>query len=425
MRDLSPGPHRRVTANRDDEVVTLADSELPAARYLVGADAIDVLRLPVEATGGVIESARPVHVQYRPGSDVVVRYSAQVSWHGAPAKRETLVAASAVHGRHDGVVPISADTPYGPVEVGVWRWPFDPVVTGLAEIVTSTSVATFLDDDAPTPPEIQIAAYRPTDRAVVRVLRDGEAVAYIKAVAPARASHIADRHEALLSAGVPAPPVRHVDSRRGLVVMEALTGPTLRELIKADASGWPAADEFARLSDALASAQTGDPGPPSRLIDGAPHAHMLAAVLPDGAELLERVSERFIAAGTSPIDGTVHGDLHEGQVIVDEGRIVGLLDVDDVGPGAMVDDWANLIGRVLYRSQTSDGERVERLEAYAQSLWTVGERRYDPSRLRLHTAAALVGLATGPFRIQMDGWQELTRALIERADRFSMRGFSA
>lgn len=397
----------------------LADPELPAARYLAGDDAIDVLRVPVEASGGTIASARPVHVQYRPGSDVVVRYSAQVSWNGEPPSRETLVAASAVHGSFPGVVPITADTPYGRVTVGVWRWPFDPVLTGLGDVVTASGVAALMGDDDPRSLRVAVVAFRPTERAVIAVTRHDRALAYVKAVVPSRTTGIERRHAALRAVEVPAPDVVLADADRGLLVLQPLHGATLRDLVKAGSPGWPDGDEYLRLTDAISSASISGSGPPSRLGDGALHAAMLATVLPGERGRLDELAARFEAVDAPPTDGTVHGDLHEGQIIVDAGRIVGLLDVDDAGPGASVDDMANVIARIVYRAVTAGADRRQRLDRYAAAVREAARARHDEVRLDIHIAAALVGLATGPFRVQSPDWRATVGALLGRADELS------
>jgi hypothetical protein len=423
MRGFSSAAHLTLTESVKDEPVRLTDPALPAVQHLVGVGAIDVLRLPIEATGGVIDSGRPVQVQYRPGSDVVVRYSAQVSWRGEPAVRETLVASSTIYGAHPGALLVSADAASGPIEVGVWRWPFDPVLVGLEDVVSSRAAAAVLGI-GPDDLSVDIVAYRPTDRVVVRVARHGEPVAYVKVVPPARAGVVARRHDALISAGVPAAPVRSFDGERGLIGLEVLRGPTLRELIKSNAPGWPVGSEFMQVSEALAGARIDGPGPASNITDGVLHANMLAAVLPDAASVLDQLVGRFETFTVPTHDGTVHGDLHEGQVIVEDGRIVGLLDVDDVGPGASIDDLANLIARIRFRAATATESKLRLLE-YAASLRADGRERHDVADLDVHTAAALVGLATGPFRIQSDGWRTTVAELLDLATDLSMRELSA
>ena len=405
----------------DAAKVQLVDRALPAVQHLVGERSIDVLRPPVEAAGGVIESVRPVHVQYRPGSDVVVRYSAEISWGGRPAKRDTLVAASAIDGPLPGTVTVTADTSDGPLDIGVWRWPFDPVLTGLGTAVTPVGVADLLDVDH-RDIHLDVVSYRPTERAVVRVTSHaGDALSYLKVVAPGGTASIAARHDALVAAGVPAPRVTASDDLMGVLVLEPLVGPTLRELIKSGDDGWVDPEEFDRLADRFGRARLHGAPLPSRLTDGALHARMLGTVVPKLRGRLDELIARFDDAGVPAADSTIHGDLHEAQLVVRDATIVGVLDIDDAGPGAAIDDRANLIARLLFRSALDMTGRPE-LAEYADRIRSMSLARFDPAQLDLHTSAALVGLATGPFRVQGHNWRAEVTTLIERA---SMRELSA
>ncbi len=387
-----------------------------------------MLRVPVEATGGRIVSARPVQVQYQPGFDVVVRYSAQVSWHGAAPKRETLAAASTVHGAYPGTVAVRAATPTGPIDVGVWRWPFDPVLAGLGHAVTPSTVAGLLAQSHGTFDDshvrLEVVAYRPTDRAVIRVDVDGRGtVAYIKVVAPHAAHAVAERHRVLHDAGVPVPHVDAFDETLGALVLAPLSGPTLRELIKTDSGVWPATTEYDRLARAFASAPLTDAPLTSRLADGALHARMLATVMPRSAQRLLELADRFEATAPPSPDAVIHGDLHEAQLIIDDGAIVGVLDIDEAGPGLAIDDRANVLARLAFRSTTDPGQH--RVSSYAQRLRRESSERFDLAALDLHTAAALVGLATGPFRLQSPGWADTISDLLDVADELMMRRLSA
>lgn len=433
MRELSSSIHLVIIPPPEHGPVRIDDSELPAARHLVGPDAVDVLRVPVEAAGGELLSARPEQVQYRPGSDVVVRYSAQVSWNGQPASRDTLSASSTIHGSHAGTVGVTATTPDGPLDVGVWRWPFDPVLVALSHVVSASSVADVLRSvHGPLDPHrvrLEVVAYRPTDRAVLRVdveSADGGrgTLAYLKIVAPGAAPAIAERHRQLLAAGVPVPRVDGLDAAQGLIVLAPLEGPTLRELIKNDADGWPECSEFDRLADGFASAPLHDRANVSRLTDGALHARMLATVMPATAARLGELAERFETTPAPPADTIIHGDLHEAQIIMDHGSIVGVLDIDDAGPGLAVDDRANVLARLAYRA-TTDTARSATIRTYADRLRLHSLARFDPSTLDLHTAAALTGLATGPFRLQSPRWRDTVVELLDVIDEISMRELSA
>jgi hypothetical protein len=429
MRELSSTTHLGVIARVEHGGVQLDDRALPAARHLVGPGACDVLRVPVEAAGGRLLSARPVQVQYRPGSDVVVRYSAQVSWNGDIARRETLAASSTIHGSHAGTIGVTATTPDGPVDVGVWRWPFDPVLVGLPHVVAPSSVAALLHSThGPLDTQavrLEVVAYRPTDRAVLRVDVDGRGtVAYLKLVDPDAASAIVERHRTLLAAGVPVPRIDGLDETLGMIVLAPLVGPTLRELIKTDVGGWPGGSEYDRLADSFASTPlTGAPNV-SRLTDGVLHARMLATVMPATAVRLEELAERFERRSAPSADTVIHGDLHEAQVIVDQGSIVGVLDIDDAGPGLAIDDRANVLARLAYRATTDPARRAV-IKTYADRLRHDSHARFDAATLDLHTAAALAGLATGPFRLQSPEWRDTVVSLLDVVDELSMRELSA
>jgi aminoglycoside phosphotransferase (APT) family kinase protein len=102
----------------------------------------------------------------------------------------------------------------------------------------------------------------------------------------------------------------------------------------------------------------------------------------------------------------VHGDFHSSQVLVDAGRVVGLVDVDTAGVGQRTDDLANLIGQLSTLTLFSSQRRA--IEAYIAQLLAHFDRITDPAALRLRVAAVVLGLATGPFRVQSNDWVEET-----------------
>lgn len=398
--------------------VLTTDAAIPAAAHLVGPGSIDVLRAVVEAAGGFIESSRPCNVQYRPGHDATVRYTAQVSWNGAPPTRETLIASTSAHGTYPGTAVVSADTRDGRLDVGVWRWPFDPVLAGLEASVTASSVAPLLGSTHRGDLGLEVVAYRPTDRAVVRV-RHADRTSYLKVVPPHTAEALAERHRRLRDAGVPAPNVRHVDER-GILVLDELAGTTFRELIKTGCGVLPGPEALDELADGFAAAGLdGDPAP-SVTRNGMLHAAMLATVMPAERHRLDELTDLIgeHEAATPPTTCTIHGDLHEGQLVVRDGAITGVIDVDDAGPGDPIDDRANLIAHLRYRAVTTP-DLAPRLTPHADALRTAGGARFDGARLDVATAAALVGLATGPFRIQQAGWRETVADVLAEAERIA------
>ncbi len=392
----------------------LCDFALPAVQFLTGPDAADVLRAPIEAAGGDLVSATPRHVQYRPGSDLIVKYAAEVAWPGRSVKRETIMAAAKLEGVHEGAIPVAALVSGRRVEVGVWRWPFDPVLVGLRAAVTPRSAAELCQIDDVSSVSIKVLAFRPTERAVVRVSTPTEVV-YLKVVAPSALPGLVLRHRAATAAGVPVPVVRHSSADLGVVAFEELTGPLLKDEIKAGRPGWPHVDEFDRLADQFARIDTDLQVVPSRVADGVLHAAMLRTVANFDGGPLSRLADAFSSFASDVELQTIHGDLHEGQIIVDGARVVGILDLDDLGVGSPLEERANLLGFLRYRAITLPVHRF-RITAYADRLRRNGMATYGQQELDIATAAVLVGLATGPFRIQQTGWRNTVSTLIAHAE---------
>jgi len=387
------------------------DDALPAAVHLAGPRAEPLLRAAIDFVGGRLHSSRPIHIQYRPGSDVVVRFDSLVSWRGADPVRETLMAATSRDGAPAGTVPVVAEADGRQLAVGVWRWPFDPFMPALAAMVTPREAAARLGELVHGPLELAVVAYRPTERAVVRVIDANGTVLYVKVLPPARVASLVERHRRLRAAGVPAPLIVAADEHEGWLAMAELAGDTVRERIKSDAPGWPDADAYLSLLRDLRSTGIADRRVATRTTDAVGHAAMLAAVAPDlqsrldaQVDAIEPAIERADARRTA-----VHGDLHEAQLVVDGTRIVGLLDVDDAGCGDPLDDLATVLAHLRFRAAVDDRLRT-RIGAYADELATAFSREAqalgcDAGELHIVTAAVLVGLATGPFRIQRPHWR--------------------
>jgi len=389
--------------------VVIEDAFLPAAAHLSGPLAADVLAPVLDAAGDELLSCRAAHVQYRPQSDLVVRYRCDVRRAGTVVQ-DTVLAATTVAGPYAGTVPVEAETPDGAtLSVGVWRWPFDPIITDLSTMVTPDLAGAHLAPLVGGHPELEVVAYRPTERAVVRV-RGPEREVYAKVVPPHAVEALAARHERLSAAGLPVP--RLLAQGDGWIAMEALVGTTLRDRLKVGSGALPSPDRYRDLLDALAAVEVpGVAGVRSRIDDAPHHAAMLATVLPSERDRLAEIVER-LGRGAEPAErtGTVHGDLHEAQLVVDDERVTGLLDIDDVGPGDPLDDVGILIAHLGFRALTSGDERITRYADRTRDAVLVG---HDPAAVDRHVAAVLVGLATGPFRIQQPDWAATTRQVLD------------
>lgn len=425
MSVFSSTPHPAPIPAADDGGV-IDDPALPVAAHLTGPHAIDLLAAAVSATGASLLDCRAVQVHYRPQSDLIVRYATTCRRPDGAIVGETLLAGSTRHGIHHGTLPVEADTDTGErITAGVWRWPFDPVLSDLGRIVTPSRAQEVLGALVTPPLSIEVVVYRPCDRVVVRVVDcDGQQI-YVKLVAPDAVEHLVDRHDRLRRVGVPAPEI--LAAGDSWVAMAAIEGPTLRDLIKADddlrqpahRAAWPNGQTFNSLVDRIAQADLHHVKPVRRrLADASSHAAMLASVLAGQRSRLHDLSARFQDEALASADHDrkiVHGDLHESQVIVRDGEVVGLLDIDDVGPGDPVDDMATLLAHLEYRAMTSTTRRAE-IAAYRDGVRRAFLTRVDVRALDRRIAAVLVGLATGPFRIQQHGWQAAVSDVLDLVD---------
>jgi hypothetical protein len=395
----------------------VADPLLPAAPYLTGAHAGEVVGPAVEAGGGVLESLEPRQVLYRPSRELVVSYAAVVSWQSGPPVNETLLAATTPSGEPPGTMPIEA----GGLRVGVWRYPFDPYLIGLADAVTNGPVSRLLGVAA-ADLTLTVCSYRPCRRAVVYA-RWPTGDAYIKIVPPDEARRLIDAHAALLASGLPVPEIIDTDEQHGVVVMRALSGTPLRTRLL---EGHGAVPDGRAIFDVVQGFAAINPvgawladGEQVSLIDAAPrHAAMLAKVLPPLTGRLDALLAGLHEPGVATETRVVHGDLHDGQLQVDDrGRIVGVLDVDRVGLGEPLDDLARFVGHAIALGELTPAARAH-IDGFTSRLRHHLDGLVDRREFDRRVAAALIGLATGPFRSQMPFWHERVGDVLRLAEGF-------
>lgn len=360
----------------------ITDAALPAAPHLLGADARELLHAALASTGERVLTARPSQVAYRPGRSLLVRYAAEVERVDGSRAVDTIMALTTAGDLPDKVIPLEA----GGLRVGVWRYPFDPALPGLPPATSGRRVRELLDRLAGPPGQVALRtrAYRPQGRAVVQATVHGHdvprTVLFLKVLPPDRAARVHATHLALDAAGVAVPRSVGLAAQQGIVALTAVPGMTLRDA----------------------------------LCDGLP--------VPDVAELAARCAPGD-RDGSRPV--TVHGDLYEAQVLVAQGAITGLIDLDGAGPGYLADDAATLIGHLetlaLVRPRAA-----HRIRAYAAETFAACAAVTDPVVLARLVAAVCLGLATGAFRVQEPGWEDEARRRLDLAaswlDKVSDRG---
>lgn len=379
------------------------------ARAAAEADALALLtgpgaRAALEAalsTSDVTLRRHELHlVEHRPGDGVTAGYRVWVQPAGDPVAVvvEDYVLLSSTAGRDVGSEPTALARLEGPGgRLLAWRHPHDPALPALEAACDPVLLEDVLPGAGPVT-ELELVAYRPLRRAVVRARR-GEHTSFVKVLrpgsGPGRWSDVVDRHQRCARAGLP---VARVDGTRpdGLVVMAAVDGvPLLAAVVEDDAAGVGL--------DALTAQLDHLPADLTALRRRAPWseraAHYAAALRAAGAhaeraEALSRaVLERSRTADLGPVVPT-HGDFHEGQLTVARaGRgwhVVGVLDVDTAGPGHRVDDLACLLAHAVALGPAG---------AAVLARWEGAARtQVDPRALAARTAGVLLSLAAGATR---------------------------
>jgi len=378
-------------------------------RILLGDDAADAL---TRVGGGqVVERATVSQVRYVPGKSVTVQYRTRLTEPSGKQSKPMLVATSGL-----SVPAITRIGDAAGMEIALWRFPLDPFLPGLATALDEEAAVDLLAKlGAPTERvELRTRAYRATRRAVIEARGDTRTI-YIKALRPSRVEALQNRHKAL-APHLPIPRSLGWSRRLGVVAMQALEGATLRGAIERGERELPSPQALLALLDRFPN-----PGPETPAIKGvyeraAEFAHLIGAVLPESAVLLGEIVPAVTEAALVEPVVAVHGDFHSSQVLVDSGGIVGVVDVDTAGAGQRSDDLANLIGQLSTLTLVSGAPPS--IAAYIDQLLGVFDTVSEPEGLRLRVAAAVLGLATGPFRVQLEDWPEQTMRRLELAGRW-------
>lgn len=381
-----PLPDRKWTAS-------LTDPDLPVLSDLLTDQVPGPLAAAVAAAHGTVTAVAVSQVTWWP------RRSATVSW-------DTIVEGGPLAGRAT-FVGTTQDPPEGAVVVGdgqdrvtIWRVPHDPFLPALPTALQPEVAADVISSLGGTivNPNTSLRAYRPTRRAVIEVTGEGHRI-YLKLVKPRRLHSLHQRHLDLREM-LPVPEPLGINEQLGLLAMRSMTGATLRASLEERTAPLPHPEVVAGLPGTLPA------------LPGAATVHSAVEAVPRMVELLTRLlpmeAERIhrIAEGIGPDDVAdrvpAHGDYHEAQLLIEDGRVSGILDVDTLGVARPGDDPGTMLGHLAVWHTMS--RQPDRVAAYASALQEIWESRLDPVDLRLRAAARIVGLAAGPFRVQQQGW---------------------
>lgn len=385
----------------------IRDAALPAIAQLMGPEAQELLAAALAPSGEQVVAFRQSQIAYRPGRSLLVRYATTVRKPDGRQVVETLVAVTDTQGLPDGVLALEA----AGLRVGVWRFPFDPELPGLLPATSGARVRQLLDRLGGPAGAVRLRtrAYRPTRRAVVEATIDqsgaAQSVLYLKVLPRHRAVRVHETHRALRDA-LPVPRSVGLAEEQGIVALTALPGVTLREALESG-TAVPEPETLVELQIRLGRVPLTTTAKPAAMIDPRRHVELLSAVLPAERQRIEVLGARCAPVARSLPVTTVHGDFYEAQVLVQDGELVGLLDLDGAGPGHLEDDCATMIGHLqtlaLIRPEASG-----RISSYSEGLFDVAAGIVGAEVLAPLVAAVCLGLATGPFRILEADWEAET-----------------
>ncbi|WP_087484537.1 phosphotransferase [Brachybacterium massiliense] len=409
------------------------------SELLTGPGAGGLLRSAVGNSGGVLHSWQLDHVDHRPGRSTKALYRTMVSWPEldgpqAPA-REELFGASAHIGEREKNLHVAEQTLVmtdGDINVRVWRYPHDPWLPMLPHVCYPDIVGRTLHDlgvpigtDPSVPIAIDVVSYRPGRRAVLRASQGDRAV-FLKVMQPHRSGEIVDRHHRLLAAGVPVPEV--IAHHDGLVVLAELPGRPLARAVIDEGVDSCRAEDLVALLDRLPASMYSLPLRPPWTDSVDFYAGIVSSSVPSLGPRLDALV-RSIRDGLAALEqrmdmrphDVVHGDFYEAQVFVENGRVVGLLDIDTVGPGRRADDLACLLAHLSVLADYGNAGRIdramqERVETAIHSWHDTFVERVDPTELALRSAGVVLSLATGPHRQQEAAWEAATEAIVRVAE---------
>lgn len=389
---------------------------------LTGAAGRTVIGAVLDAVGATLHETSVRSVHRRGSSSVAVVHEVTMT-DGTGVRRDRLyVTHTSTRDVPTGAAQVDLD---GTV-VHVWQFPDDPYMPALRPAVSRTEAAALLARldlvDRPSPDvAIRTRSYRPTRRAVVQLRPNPDATpaAYLKLLGGRdvrrrrrRTRALVTSHDNLLEAGLPVPPVLEHDADLGRVTLANLTGRTLREALRTGDPALPAPDDIARLVRRLHGTALPSGGDPDGFADVKRHVAVLRHELPGRGDDLDRLADAAGAVGGPR--GTIHGDLHDGQLLLDErGELTGLLDVDGVGTGHVAHDVARLLAHVEAGALAAP-ERTDVLARYAEDLLAALADHAPPQDVARAAAGAWVGLATGPLRVASPTWRAEVSARLDR-----------
>jgi aminoglycoside phosphotransferase len=236
----------------------------------------------------------------------------------------------------------------------VWQFPSDPKLNSLASVVGTEPLGVLFKrlDLGWVPTEVELLAYRPGRRAVVRCSA-GSSTAFVKAVRPQFAARVVGASRLARDAGLPAPEVIGW-SPAGIVIYSTANGVELSRASENKISGETAINAALEALLMIEKIETEVPSRTPIIKNVAWYFARAKQAHPAERAILTNLEGKIRATKINRINPdnatTIHGDLHLGQIFVtndSSNSVSGIIDLDDMGLGTVGDDIASLWSNCL------------------------------------------------------------------------------
>jgi len=381
--------------------------------YLSSPDVRSSIQRVLEVQGlTALHDAELVDLQHRPGAGATGVFRVRTApGPGLSSPPELYVALTAESVPEDAVIDAgrAADTDWS-----AWFHPHDPRLNGLALASDPGSVAAVWGAGEPLT-DLQTVSYRPLRRAVLRAVFGGRTV-FLKVMRAGLATGLHHRHVLLAAAGVPVPPVLGPPVADVLALGEG-TGTVLAGEIMADGARRIDPPEVTQLLDRMPAELLSLPRREAWADRTPSYGHAAATALPDQARrirsLVEHLQRQLDCSDRGPVVPT-HGDLYEANLLVADGRISCVLDIDGTGPGHRVDDLACFLGHLAVLPTVD--ERYVFTDSALRRFHSHFVTTVDPAALACRSAAVALSLVAGARDSGRRDWQSAARRRLDIAE---------
>lgn len=396
--------------------MTSAELEAKQLAFMESYDAHSPVAEAIQHTGVYATSVHLESLQHRPGAGVTGIYRVAtgrpVVPRGGPSGSYTETSdhvdelyvgmtTEPVSAESDGVV--HSHGPYG--RLSIWQHPLDPALPGLRVATDPESVRRVWGDGRKLV-SLETISYRPLRRAVIAAQFDDGARLFLKVLRAKRADQLHTRHRLLLEAGVPtAVPVR--EPVEDVVALREGPGESLAEYFLADGAATTSPAQFMELLDQLPDKVMTLPARDAWTDRLSAYATAASSALPGETDRIRALASHIAAALPKTDRGQVvptHGDFYEANLLMHDGQVSALLDVDSLGPGHRVDDLACFLGHLAVLPAVD--ARYVHVPAAFQRFATGFAATVDPRALRVRTASVALSLVAGARDTRGQSWQK-------------------